>query len=212
VNTVDYLANVVAVARDGGFTTKSQAEINGGTSTSASAYSNYRIFTNRAKHEDWYVAPSTADHEYAQRIFDHVRGLTLDGANDYISNLIIAMQAESNARNTGLLASAYLVFKRFLEGEAKRKESAKSEHVGMVGAKKVRLSVQVVSVRSVESRFGTTFKHLMKSGNDTIIWWCSSYSNCLNEGVQYEISCTIKDHGEWQGAKQTTISYVKVVG
>jgi hypothetical protein len=72
-------------------------------------------------------------------------------------------------------------------------------------------------VFSYQSRFGDREAVTMTDGSgNVLVWFASGPGHGLREGRTYEIIGTVKKHdsargGSYEGAKQTTLSRVKVV-
>lgn len=100
--------------------------------------------------------------------------------------------------------------------EAKQDEHAPktaSEYVGNIGDK-ITATVTLVGIHTYTTHFtyyGETnyiYKFADENGN-TIVWKTSSFQN-LNDGEKYTVKGTIKEHSEYKGDKQTTLTRCKI--
>lgn len=152
-----------------------------------------------------------ADIKVANETIDWVAAKRGDETlNDYFFNLTVVLGGESiDVRGMGLAASAVSVYLREIgrqaEAAIRAKAQANSVHVGEVG-KRSDFDVTVTGVISKDGQWGTTHitKMLTKEGN--VLTWFASSGSPLEVGQSFRITGTVKDHGEFQGVKQTIVS------
>jgi superfamily I DNA/RNA helicase len=87
-------------------------------------------------------------------------------------------------------------------------EAPESEHVGTVG-EMLDLTLTVERVRGLTTRFGWT--HLTGFVDADGNHFKAFLDDELDEGTTYTLRAKVKEHGEYNGAKETTINYVKVI-
>lgn len=89
-----------------------------------------------------------------------------------------------------------------------------SRWVGAVGSS-VQLGVELLSVRQIDTRFGTCllFKFVDHQGNDISLFQSRDSKKLFPDviGKRYLINAKVKSCDEYKGAKQTTISHVKIL-
>jgi hypothetical protein len=153
------------------------------------------------------------------------RGLTSDGASDYIHNLRVACAAdEISTREMGLVVSAVAAWHREQEREmAKRRSAAAgSGWIGKAGDKVgKKLSAadkragaaaipeqegDVTVVRTFETDFGVkTLVKVVTDAGATISWFATGDLE-VSIGQRVKISGTIKKLDEYRGAKETVLT------
>ncbi len=141
---------------------------------------------------------------------------TLDAATDYEHNLKAVMLAEVwGDRHLGIAASAVPSWHRVAEETLKRQHDSAGvpEHVGAVGER----------MRGVEARFAgaKALGVCAYSGRDKMLvkftvegnavkWFTTAWDAEMEVGESAVLDFTVKAHGEWNGAKETTVSRVSV--
>ena len=70
----------------------------------------------------------------------------------------------------------------------------------------------VEAIKSLEGAYGVTGLHKMHDadGND-VVWFASGLAEWLEVGSTYRVKLTPKDHSEYNGRKQTSVSRVTVI-
>jgi hypothetical protein len=142
--------------------------------------------------------------------------LSLEGQgklSDYHHNLlVIAKSAQIDHRSIGIAASiisSYLNSQELL----KRREfvdTSNSQHVGEVGK---RLDFGVVQVRSTWSgHVGDFFRYryTFATEDGNVLEWLSSNGFELIKGEKVKLVGTVKEHGEYNGTKRTSLSRCKL--
>lgn len=202
------LPTISACIRVHGWTSRTAARDKGISSTADDAFN--QIYNPKLKPEDKIKltekdeADAISAIEWAEKL---VYKLPL---SDYEHNVaLIATAGMYDPRTLGTAASILSSWKRTVERENDRtRRSENTKHVGIVG-EKIQWTLQLVSERSVDGRFGV--KHLYtfadEEGN-TVIWWTQSID--LTEGAKYIVKGTVKKHGEYNGTKQTELTRCKV--
>lgn len=112
-------------------------------------------------------------------------------------------QAEREAREEAERAE----FARQQADVAERK--AISQHVGAIGDK-IDTTATLVDCFSFEGKFGwrTQYRFRDDAGN-VLVWWTGAAID-MAKGERAGITGTVKDHGEYDGERQTTLLRVKV--
>lgn len=128
----------------------------------------------------------------------------------YFHNLRV--MAEANAvslRNIGMFASAVAAYDRARDHRQAQDAAATSRHVGTEG-EKLDLKVTLLGTRVIPgSRFGDTVLHrFLDDDGNLLVWFCSGFGAPFVDRESYHIRGTVKQHGEYGGAKQTTLERV----
>jgi len=146
---------------------------------------------------------------------------------DYLYNLSVCFANKMvSYKETGLVASAIVAYKKdndFLKKREYQKEEAESSDY--FGEIKVRgdYTLTLVEVKEWGSDWGTTHFLRFKDDLGNIAVWYASKSLGLefpkepwrfeevNIGDKIVLKATVKEHGEFKGAKQTVLTRGKVV-
>lgn len=127
--------------------------------------------------------------------------------NDYLHNLkVLVSSGVIEWRDTGLAASIIIAYQKAKE---KKKQREKSEHIGEVG-ERIEVDVVVEKVHVFENDWGTTKLHRFKDDKGNVIVWFAS-NELLEEGKNYKIRGTVREHSEYRGVKQTVLTRCKVI-
>lgn len=121
--------------------------------------------------------------------------------SDYEHNLkTICSLGRVGSKHFGLVASAVPAFDR----EVARRKAVKSEHVGEVGERLrgVRVFVDRV-IGLADSAYGTSIVVMRDLEGHAFKWFTTRVPDT---GREYEMTATVKEHGEWQGTLQTIVT------
>jgi len=198
VNSVEFLSLVSAIIRVHGWVGKAHAMEQGLTST-----------WERAVTRDNRVEVTQADKALASAAL--AWGAEQDGRSEYEHNLRRLCSGEyCTWRNTGLLASAIVAYRKSRAEDVTGKPTGVSEYIGAVGDKIV-ADVTVVSVKEINGAYGLTSVVNMMSGGHNAMVWFSSGKTALEIGKSYQIRGTVKKNDVYNGIKQTVVTRCKVV-
>ena len=167
--------------------------------------------------------PTDVDKAAATDALEWGRSLDIDklmeGDNSYLANVALVVKAGVATEKTyGLAGSIIAAYCRAKDKEIKIAEKAAlppSVHIGTV---KERLDIKVRCERIIprDGHYGTTYITKLLAWNNThgsyadaVVWFASKL--CMDEGLEYKIKATIKNHDEWQGNPQTVITRAKVL-
>lgn len=161
------------------------------------------------------LVPSEADRARATEAIEWASSLT-DAeveASDYLHNLrVIGSIGVVEHRTAGYAASIIIAHDKALDRVRARQALPESNYVGAVGERVV-LTLTLKKVIVVENAFGITHIHLFndEAGND-FKWFGSKRlqldweSPEVTEGETVAVKATIKNHEEYKGRKQTSLS------
>lgn len=137
-----------------------------------------------------------------------VRSLT-DVSSEYMKNLtaLVANGAERVlSQHLGLLVSAIPTYQRALADAQKEKLPEIDAHLGTVG-EKVETQGWLVNVVPVESLYGTSLLHILRTvEGHNLAWFCSGARPEVNVGDKVYIYGTVKAHDVRNGKKQTGLT------
>jgi hypothetical protein len=179
----------------------------------------YLIVPPRPITREWQEAhsenkPEEVDFAAAAAAIEWARALgdTGDELSDYYHNLrLIARAGFVRWKSAGLAASLLVAHAKAMESDVHRDRPhvIVSQHVGKVGDR-MQMIVTTEKVIKKDGFYGFTGIHKMidTAGND-LVWFASESADWLEVGEMVEVVATIKEHGEYNGRKQTTISRVK---
>lgn len=180
--------------------------------------------TNRIKQmmEDInYNSDSEENKAELQKILEWLN--TVEDNSQYIHNLKITVKdGYCESRDFGLLCSLPSAYFKAFEREQDRllREQKKAErmennahkkHFGTIGA---RVDIDISDaecITSFETEYGTMRIYRFETtGGEVLVWKTSNFIDDIDKVTK--IKATIKNHGEYNGEKQTEINRVKVVG
>lgn len=177
---------------------------------------------DETKHEAWNNACSGAvlENKYknsAEEVIRYFKGNEFE--NNFLNNTKLLLQ-NKYSKMSGLIAYAYLAYKRQLEWESKRNiielNNSLSEFVGVI---KERLTTEVTlnNTFSFETMYGIQYIYLMSDDNNNIYKWRTSIilrhkdNNIIENDDKFTIKGTVKSHELYKGAKQTELTRCKVM-
>jgi hypothetical protein len=132
--------------------------------------------------------------------------------SDYEHNVVVVASGEVLSRkSTGIAASIIPAFARATEQEInRRKAAAVSDHVGTVGTRETFKGLTVASERTWANNFGTTHLYTFVDAVGNRIKWFASSDQHLNQDDVIDLKATVKEHGDYKGIKETTVTRAKV--
>lgn len=161
--------------------------------------------------------PTPADVEVAEKALAHARDVLggREDLNDYEHNLYVATCQDSiGPKLVGITASliAYYLkeMERLVLSESRKKSSADSEHFGTIG-KREEFFVTCSKLITNEGNWGTTYIHALVTREGNLATWFASSNPEMKIGTEYRVKATVKAHGEYRGAKQTTLTRLQVL-
>jgi len=217
VNTRDYLVNVSFIAENKGFVSKAMARDRGILSTSHNAMP--------SELRGWLREDTDLGRKYVEQIERHEA--KADAIRDWIAvketdspfdhNVKLLLQADQiplDSKCLGFAAAAVPMYNRALAQKAEVEKP--SEHVGKPG-QKINTNLTVDRVMTFETRYGMSDLVLMhdEAGNK-FKWKTSACPQEIREragegaGKTMEASFKIKEHDNYNGVAQTTITHLKV--
>jgi hypothetical protein len=164
----------------------------------------------KAEHAARLAAVSEHDHAVGQKACAWV--LEQAANSDYMHNLQAICKSCVTGKSVGIAVSAIVAYQRAMEQEVARKQRAEappSNHVGTVGERST-FKLQVLSVRYVDTDWGSKAIVRMQDASGNIFMWFSTSEPELEIGEHYSVKGTVKKHDEYKGTKQTVLSRCKV--
>lgn len=139
--------------------------------------------------------------------------LNSSDTSNYIQNLKVLVNNKYITRRdvnfvVSLVPSYYKYVSHVRKVAADKEQSSKSEYVGKI---KDKLSIEVKEdslVTSWDTMYGTQFMYKFVDSNDNIFIWITSV--LLDSRKVVKVNGTVKDHSEYNGAKQTVLTRCKV--
>jgi len=155
------------------------------------------------------IAVENEDVVMAENVIEFFQSMEFTG-NNYMDNLVVLMkESVFNKKLVGLVASAVAAYKRSISFQ-KEKEEKNSDFIGSV---KERLrSVELTLVKEIfigSSQFGDKFLYSFEDVSGNSIVWFTLKQN-LEEGKNYNVDATVKEHKIYNGVNQTVITRAKI--
>lgn len=151
------------------------------------------------------------DRDQAESVLEWLRSEAIATKEaTYFHNLRVMTAAEAvSYRNIGLYSSAIAAFERDKAERLAIEFGATSQYVGAEGAK-IALKVTLVATKlipgQVPEQFGDKVLHRFVDEEGNLLVWFSSGHGCdMVIGNSYNIRATVKKHGDYRNAKQTTL-------
>ncbi len=153
-------------------------------------------------HQEWVQDPINAKFEVLLNAYT--------GTNRFFASLQSQL-SRKGALSEAQVAAGNNAFQRDAEQGTERAEKAKrdsgSEHVGTVGERRL-FTVTVEVVLTFNSMYGYWFLNICRDADDNVIVYKGSKP--FDKGSKIIMKATVKEHGEYQGTKQTIVSRPKI--
>lgn len=131
--------------------------------------------------------------------------------SDYEYNLTALLQADTvAAKRCGMVVSLIGVYARHL-GDVVASEKRVNAHVGQINQRR-RFTATFAGANAFDTAYGTLFIGRFDTPEGLLVYKGGSpfWANNTQPGEVFELTGTIKEHGEYKGTKQTMIQRVKV--
>lgn len=158
------------------------------------------------------------DVELAAKAIEWVRAMRpqVENLEDYLYNLLVVLSEETIQRkHFGIACSAISSYLRTMERQVEEKERAvgraASQHFGTVKERGT-FQLTMTGVNSFDSDFGVCHMYRFKDQAGNIAIWKTNGGYGFEQGKAYIIVATVKDHGDYKGAKQTVLTRCDVYG
>jgi hypothetical protein len=137
---------------------------------------------------------------------------------DFEHNLFVVAKGESVERRTFGIAAYIIQAYRKANDLIPSKATAPtvpSKHFGTIGERFMKLKVTCEKIHFWTSEFhGQGCLQKMRTADGNVVVWRTynvSDANLMEEGQEFAINATVKQHGEFNGEKQTEVSRLKIV-
>ena len=146
-------------------------------------------------------------HEEVQMLLNELDKMQ-DDDNEYIFNLkkILIGKEYMNKKFVNYILYVYmLVYSRIERRRIREMKANKNsnEYIGTVGDK-IEIEVTVEKVLKFDGYYGTTCMNILQdTKGNTLVW---STGKALEEGKEYKLKGTIKEHKEYRERKQTVLT------
>ena len=164
-------------------------------------------------HDHKAAQPTDADRSKAAAVLEWLRGEFAETATSEYERNLATLTANGAqccwAKHAGLLASAVTCYDR-AERKAERKAAEAKHgntgsHVGEVG-QRLTVKATVTRVSYTEGFYGTTSVVGLRTLDGNAMVWFASGVKEYTEGAVYEVTGTVKTHGEFAGQPQTVVN------
>ena len=213
-DAIEVLAYANVAIRKLGYISRNKAEYEGKEATADTVR---RLVRGTA---DEQFIPTDEDRAVAQKAIDHAKTLDVDASQSYHYNLkTLAQMFEYHPhisyKQIGFMAGMLLQYLIDCVWEPARqalKDQICDEHFGTI-KKREEFELQVVFVKVIDGHYGiTTMVKFVDQQNRQAIWWASgNKEDMFVTDEWYRVKATVKDHGEYEGKKQTIINRVEIL-
>jgi len=215
--TLEILEVTACIVRTNGWCPKSAS--NDETPSTSSIV--YTVLDDKKEKNEWrrFVKEnmSDADRKLAEDTLGWLRNV-LVVKSDYDQNLKTVGLADvlTSSRYLGILVSAVSAYCKTIARElayAQRKaDAAKSEWLGTEGQRLRQIKVRQETARVISGGYygdSILYKFVTEAGN--VLTWITGSGTDKHNGDEFMIDASVKKHSEYQGAKETLLTRVKVV-
>jgi hypothetical protein len=205
-----------AYIREFGFVSKARASQMGLSST-ADLVKDYILVEHLMKKEDKPSGITAEDRKLAEEVFEHFTSRD-QFHNEYLDNVRVVLQSAGTMHHTikqehaGLVVSAIASLNRDKVKKAqiaKVAEESTSVHVGTVGERMKGIEVLVEKEIPIDTMYGTSFLYILSDAAGNCYKWKAS-NKVMDVAKRYSIDAAVKEHGEFNGVKQTVLTRGKV--
>lgn len=212
IPTLDFLANVAAVTREHGWTSRWSKSDYGEFERNENATADQALSNLYERNPRFRIKVTEADWAKATEALEWVREdvAERDDLDEFQHNLVTYTRANYlPEKGDGFIAYTIEARRREIEKALNAKRAGKSEWIGEP-KQRVELTFHVTFTKVIDGYYGP--KQLTKGHDDDgnlLVWWSSS--EWLEQGKTYELKGTIKAHStdDYQdGAKVTEITRV----
>jgi hypothetical protein len=159
------------------------------------------------------LTPTAADRARAEAAIEWASEIEV--TSDFEHNLcLLARAGYVEPRHFGVAAYMPVAHDRMLQDAARAALPAPtgpSAHFGVVGVRAV-YTLTVLALRGIEGEYGlTTLVSFRDAAGNIAKWFCSGEApDGFDVGTSHTVKATVKKHGEFRGAAETTLSRVAV--
>lgn len=150
--------------------------------------------------------------EWIEKYFESLDQSKFD-ENEYLYNVRLIVDAgDVRFRTAGLAASIIRIRDKVLGDETHygRRRSQDPQYVGEIGKRSVFRNLVVYKISDFENAFGASHLHLFLDEQGNILKWVTGTTR-LGIGRSYNVKGTVKEHKDYKGIKQTTLSRCALV-
>lgn len=149
------------------------------------------------------IRPAPQDYEAAKAAIEWAKAVVPPAGNDYMGNVkVIASAGHTTSRGIGIAVSIIAAYKRHLSIELEKRRWVDSKHIGAVG-KRGDFNLTCDLVRPVGSMYPSYLTKFHDAEMNVYVWFASKP---LDEGKEYRLRATVKEHSEYKGIKQTVLT------
>jgi len=209
---VPFLTQVAAAVREVGWTSRRASNETGAMSTATlvdRVMSNSVVPPYTVQDVDRDVAALACD--WASSLQDEVVSADEGG---FLHNIrAVATNGFVDGRTSGIAAAIIVGYERAQGLLRKRTAQAASVHVGTVGERRTFHNVTVDKVNGYETSYGYTTVLTFVDDSGALIVWKATNTNITRAdvGKRFDVTATVKSHGEYKGILQTYITRARVL-
>lgn len=208
LDTATFLAWVACETRQNGFVSKSKAGTFGcSTADAVLSELGKRPYNRNYEPSDEDRITGKSAYEWIKTYLDSKRRL-----NEFEHNLaVITNETSFKTMYAGYVAAILPMYQKQME-EDKISNAGKNpgSYLGQVKGKIEFTSLELISIKYIDSRFGRIALHKFQDENGNVVVWFSS-SWIGEEGTTYTGKATVKEHSEYAGVKQTVITRARLL-
>ena len=206
-----YLQDVAAAVRMVGWVSRKMSRDSDAAST-ASLVSSVRAGSTASPYTVTDQDNETAAFacEWAEQLPDEIVGYDAGG---FLHNIrTIARNGFVDSRTSGMAAAIITAYQRAVGDRARQARAAASVHVGTVGVRETFFDLTLDSVNGYATDYGYTTVLTFANTNGALVVWKASNTEIsrADVGKRFDVTASVKSHGEYKGVLQTYITRAKV--
>ena len=214
----EYLPIVAWCVREQGWVSRTMAREQGGSATAdcALTYMSDRRMAKEAGCEPTAedTALALASETWAESLSDEA---IASERSDYLHNVrLVARSGLVTHKSAGIGASMITAYQRAIGRDRERAERVArpvcDAHVGTVGKRETFKGVTLDFVTGYETAYGYTTVLKFRTPEGACLVWKASASDLARAdvGKRFDLTGTVKEHGDYKDAKQTMVTRCKV--
>lgn len=214
IEVARFLPHVARSVRERGWISRASADERNTLSTADDAAYTYQPpkGIDPAKLEALPV-PTDADREKAAAAVEWAKALADEqiAGNSFLNNMrVIANEEGVEWKNAGMAAALIIAYDKAMDTIKASAQKVPSEWRGEVGKRDTFKGLKLEAVIPLEGVYGVTYIHKFRAQDGALFVWRSSGVSWEDEnGKTFDVTATVKKHGEYKGEKQTEIQRAK---
>lgn len=214
IEVARFMPHVARSVRERGWVSRDKADERGIMSTAEDAMYTYSPPKGiDPENADKLPAPSDADREKAEAAVEWAKAMTDEqiAGNSFLHNMrVVANEEAVELKNAGMTAALIIAYDKAMDNIKASAQKVPSEWRGTEGKRETFKGLKLEAVIPLDGVYGVTYIHKFRDQGGAVFVWRSSGVSWEDEkGKTFDVTATVKKHGEYKGEKQTEIQRAK---